>query len=207
MSLPRAAVASLHLAELAAVAGGVYAFDWAFHNNFCTVLFHCNCTYPWAGGWDECNIHDPDAPHCPWCAASPETAWTTTYLVQAVAVLAYFAAAAAWSKGLGLTPIAVRTLAARRRPYREVADMEASLAERGALDGSDGDAMLFDVAGGPPERRGRGAKSPRGAAALRLAAVLIAPFAAWALMCTLVGLVFFLTDDHKYPYFLFIDRS
>ena len=37
------------------------------------------CTWPWAGGSSNCNIHNPNGPHCPWCE-SPKT--HTQFLVD-----------------------------------------------------------------------------------------------------------------------------
>lgn len=35
---------------------------------YCGALFHCGCTWPWAGLAEHCNFYDLGAPlHCPWC--------------------------------------------------------------------------------------------------------------------------------------------
>lgn len=63
----------------------VYLWDYCVHDKFCDFIFHCGCTYIWDGGWDDCNVHNTTgAPKCPWCTATAATAWTTTYMVQAV---------------------------------------------------------------------------------------------------------------------------
>ena len=35
-------------------------------------MFQCGCVFAfdWSRGWRDCNIHDPSAPHCPWCACA-----------------------------------------------------------------------------------------------------------------------------------------
>ena len=44
-------------------------FDYLVHNPFCGTMFQCGCVFAfdWNRGWRDCNIHDPAAPHCPWC--------------------------------------------------------------------------------------------------------------------------------------------
>ena len=48
-------------------------------------MFRCGCVLPppLGVGWRHCNVHDPTGPRCPWCLASPSTAWTTTWLPTA----------------------------------------------------------------------------------------------------------------------------
>lgn len=84
----------LAVTEMVVVAGFVLAVDWVFHNPVCDALFRCGCTWNWDGGWAACNVHNAEGPHCPWCEARRRSAWTTTWLVRAVAVLAYYWAAA-----------------------------------------------------------------------------------------------------------------
>ena len=55
------------ITELCFASAGCYAFDWAFHNPYCGVLFRCHCTFPWAGGSAGCNVHHTTGPQCPWC--------------------------------------------------------------------------------------------------------------------------------------------
>ena len=51
---------------------GVLAIGWMtiFHDKICGVVSNCGCTWPWAGGWRKCNIHNHTGPRCPWCVAS-----------------------------------------------------------------------------------------------------------------------------------------
>ena len=65
--------------EGVAVVSGCYAFDYIWHNQYCNLIFQCGCTWPWAGGSSNCNIHNPNGPHCPWCE-SPKT--HTQFLVD-----------------------------------------------------------------------------------------------------------------------------
>ncbi len=37
--------------------------------NLCDWIYDCGCRSWWAGAADRCNVHSPDGPHCPWCAA------------------------------------------------------------------------------------------------------------------------------------------
>jgi len=58
----------IECATEASIAGlGICLADWVFHNPYCGLLFRCRCTWPWAGGWDGCNVHHPSGPKCPWC--------------------------------------------------------------------------------------------------------------------------------------------
>lgn len=73
--------------ELAAAGGACYAFDYAFHNIYCAVLFRCHCTWPWAGGASACNIHHRNGPRCPWCAVrSTGLAWLAWAITDAFTV-------------------------------------------------------------------------------------------------------------------------
>jgi hypothetical protein len=33
----------------------------------CAVVFRCGCETPWAAAAQNCNVHRPSGPHCPWC--------------------------------------------------------------------------------------------------------------------------------------------
>lgn len=57
------------MAEGAFVVAGCGVFEWVFENPMCSAMFGCGCTFPWAGGWDNCNVHNPTGPRCPWCIA------------------------------------------------------------------------------------------------------------------------------------------
>jgi len=68
-------------------------FERIIHNKFCDFLFKCNCTWTWAGGWDDCNVwNQVGAPRCPWCTARANVSWTTDYLLFALMVISYFTA-------------------------------------------------------------------------------------------------------------------
>jgi hypothetical protein len=60
--------------------------DWVFENPLCNVYFRCGCDWNWKGGWDRCNIHDPEAPHCPWCAARGSGTWFTRIYLYCIAL-------------------------------------------------------------------------------------------------------------------------
>merc|ERR1712146_167244 len=58
----------------------------------CGVVFRCGCTWPWAGGWKYCNVHNPDpnSPRCPWCIAGSATSWSVSdRFVISLMMLAY----------------------------------------------------------------------------------------------------------------------
>ena len=75
--------------------------------DFCDLVYDCGCRASWAGAADACNVHDPDPPHCPWCATGWVGAWVpygTIVLVQGVAAL--------WPGRLGLAYRALLVLLA-----------------------------------------------------------------------------------------------
>ncbi len=39
-----------------------------FFINFCATVYQCGCRSLWDGAALHCNIHMPQARHCPWCA-------------------------------------------------------------------------------------------------------------------------------------------
>lgn len=84
---------SLLCAELILVCFCIVLWNWVFHNPMCDFMFKCGCTWNWDGGWDNCNIHDPSAPHCPYCSAPPSTAWITQWGVMGSMFVAYYCAA------------------------------------------------------------------------------------------------------------------
>merc|ERR1711934_57455 len=47
------------------------------HNPMCDFLFRCGCVVNWKGGWNNCNIHNPEGPHCPFCESAGWYAWIT----------------------------------------------------------------------------------------------------------------------------------
>jgi hypothetical protein len=57
-------------------------FSWAFTTIFitplCGAIFHCGCTWLWAGGGEKCvGMMDMVGTqhHCPWCADAPWGFW------------------------------------------------------------------------------------------------------------------------------------
>ena len=58
-----------------------YYFQFIIHNTFCDFIFNCHCTWTWAGGWEDCNVHNTEGkPKCPWCMARQSVEWTTNIL-------------------------------------------------------------------------------------------------------------------------------
>lgn len=68
--------------EFLIVVAVVFVWEYVFHNPLCStyeqpsrvthsqdsadLLFKCGCTWNWAGGWDDCNVHNVTGPRCPW---------------------------------------------------------------------------------------------------------------------------------------------
>jgi ABC-type Fe3+ transport system permease subunit len=44
------------------------AITCVFIINFCALIYACGCRSFWAGAAEDCNIHDHEAHHCPWCS-------------------------------------------------------------------------------------------------------------------------------------------
>mmetsp|Transcript_67006 Transcript_67006/g.157216 ORF Transcript_67006/g.157216 Transcript_67006/m.157216 type:complete len:238 (-) Transcript_67006:34-747(-) len=74
---------------LVAAAFAAETFQQVVHNKFCSLLFRCNCTWEWAGGWDNCNVHNATGPRCPWCVARASISWTTDCLPLAMMLLIF----------------------------------------------------------------------------------------------------------------------
>ncbi|MGR9046251.1 MAG: hypothetical protein ACU83N_13210 [Gammaproteobacteria bacterium] len=65
-------------------AGGTLMMALVFITPLCGFLFHCGCTWPWAGLDSACNIHDSAASQrCPWCASLLEGLLSTSVAVLA----------------------------------------------------------------------------------------------------------------------------
>lgn len=70
------------IVEFPIVVAVVFVWEYVFHNPLCSkyeqsslvthskkyadLLFKCGCTWNWAGGWDDCNVHNVTGPRCPW---------------------------------------------------------------------------------------------------------------------------------------------
>ena len=77
-------------AEATAAITCCYWFERIIHNKFCNFIFRCNCTWTWAGGWDDCNVHNTvGAPKCPWCTARANVSWTTDSLLFVLMALTF----------------------------------------------------------------------------------------------------------------------
>lgn len=80
----------------AGVLEGIFALNYCYwfstiiHNKFCNFLFKCGCTWSWAGGWKDCNVHNLEGPRCPWCLSRSNISWTTDYLLTALMIVTYF---------------------------------------------------------------------------------------------------------------------
>jgi len=52
---------------------------WVFLTPLCGLISRCGCTWIWTD-WDalgiqNCNVHNPSGPRCPFCTATTSTAW------------------------------------------------------------------------------------------------------------------------------------
>ena len=62
--------------------GSSWATYALFHNPMCGLIFACGCTFTFRGGWKQCNVHflGLRSPRCPWCVSprdTPQWTWTT----------------------------------------------------------------------------------------------------------------------------------
>jgi hypothetical protein len=44
------------------------ALSGVFFIDVCALVFGCGCHSLWAGAAIACDVHNPEPPHCPWCA-------------------------------------------------------------------------------------------------------------------------------------------
>ena len=65
------------------------AFSGVFFIKWCDLIYDCGCQLAWFGGAAHCNIQQPGAPDCPWCASTTYggIAWFSTMAVQAAVAL------------------------------------------------------------------------------------------------------------------------
>ena len=80
------------LTGLEAGVAGTYCwfFERIIHNSYCDFIYDCHCTWTWAGGWDDCNVHNTEGkPKCPWCLARESVEWTTNILPFFCMIVAY----------------------------------------------------------------------------------------------------------------------
>jgi len=50
---------------------------------FCGWMFQCGCGFSWSS-YGECNIHQSNVPHCPWCVDRLAVGLVTFFLVGIV---------------------------------------------------------------------------------------------------------------------------
>jgi hypothetical protein len=77
-------------AKLGVLIGLAQLINYVFMLKYCDFIFRCGCTWAWAGGVSKCNIHNPDGPHCPWCAATFPATLAIGPLTQASLIISYF---------------------------------------------------------------------------------------------------------------------
>ena len=84
--------------QAAAACVGCNLVNSALHNPYCGLIFRCGCTWQWAGGWANCNVHNPAGPKCPWCnVRNTSLDWLETVISSEFTVLAMLAAySAVW---------------------------------------------------------------------------------------------------------------
>jgi hypothetical protein len=92
------------IVEAGAYLAFTMAFDWLLHNPFCNVMFRCGCQMPppFGASWIPCNVHDPEAPHCPWCSVTAKLGNTLVTLMIVTMYATYLLLATrgapAWSR-------------------------------------------------------------------------------------------------------------
>ena len=45
----------------------------------CGYIFKCGCS--WSDGLQNCNVHNAEGPHCPWCTETPVPFWGLVTLI------------------------------------------------------------------------------------------------------------------------------
>lgn len=74
----------VHIATTYGLATGV---DTLFENKYCDFMFHCGCTWNWAGGWNQCNVYNnslPDRLKCPFCNAKGSVVILTLFYLWTI---------------------------------------------------------------------------------------------------------------------------
>ena len=172
-------------AEICAVVVGVWWFDWVFHNPTCDFMFSCGCTFNWLGGWTQCNVHNTVGdPKCPWCIAPPSTAWTTSALVRAITIAAFF--------------VYTRTRKSWRRISRAISQCRDAWKAPNQSGDGDGEGEGSGVVGEGLVCVGKVAGEVVGG--------VVVAGSAWFLAVLVVGFAFFMSSP-EYPYFLWYTRS
>lgn len=103
------------LLEALTAAIGCVGVQWALHNPYCGLLFRCGCTWPWAGGWADCNYHNVRGPKCPWCnVRNTSLSWLAPAISSEFTVLAMLSAyGAVWLRQRGHVMPSVKQVLAR----------------------------------------------------------------------------------------------
>lgn len=104
---PLAAEALSLAAEALSVVACCALFEAVAHSRYCGLLFRCGCTWPWAGGAADCNVHNPSGPKCPWCnVAHTSLAWLAPAISSQATVLVMVCAyaGAAWYQSRRRSP-------------------------------------------------------------------------------------------------------
>jgi hypothetical protein len=74
-----------------------FLFTAVLFINFCAWFYACGCQSLWAGAAEHCNIHQPHAKHCPWCAIGTAGSMTVFgAIVLAQAAVSYRWRASGW---------------------------------------------------------------------------------------------------------------
>jgi hypothetical protein len=81
----------LCLLEWNAVAWITYGFTVLLENPYCDAMFACGCQMdaPFGVGWNNCNVHNPSGPRCPFCAAPASVNWMSFYVPPLTALAVY----------------------------------------------------------------------------------------------------------------------
>ncbi len=81
--------------------------SYAFVINLCALIYRCGCHSWWAGAATDCNIHDMEARHCPWCSIGDFGFYSIVgCILLAQGVIAFSPWPRAWGYRIGYTFLA-----------------------------------------------------------------------------------------------------
>lgn len=76
------------------------------HDKLCGTVMRCGCTFPWLGGWANCNVHNTlGGPRCPWCTAPFWVSLISQKSCMVIMIVAYgLGLGGGWGDGAKATP-------------------------------------------------------------------------------------------------------
>lgn len=97
------ALAKLGLCLLAVGFTGVFFINW------CDLVYQCGCTFLWTGASAQCNIHQAQPPHCPWCTNTTAAGGALIFTVLTQTALTWLPGPLTWLRAMAVfaaSPIA-----------------------------------------------------------------------------------------------------